>query len=103
MKVSMSLFPILATRNHAHLAHYPLRPDYRRELDRVKNTPSEGVKESPARGRGRRNRLPHHGKHWPSQGGAGGFACVSTFFHGFSRSRLGQTRMPSHALKQAVR
>src|SRR5205823_4421376 len=32
--------------------------------------------------------LPHHGKHWPSQGGAGGFACVSTFFHGFSRSWL---------------
>ena len=36
--------------------------------------PLDAVKETPASGRGRRNRLPHHLKHWPAIGGGGGFA-----------------------------
>ena len=35
---------------------------------------------APASGRGRRNRLPHHGKHTTCLGGAGGFACASGLF-----------------------
>jgi hypothetical protein len=41
------------------------------------------VKEMPARGQGRRNRLPHQCKHGTCFGGAGGFACESQFFHSF--------------------
>jgi hypothetical protein len=52
------------------------------------SAPSEAVKKTSADGPGRRNRLPHHGRHTLSQGGAGGSACVPGFFHSFSRSRL---------------
>jgi antitoxin (DNA-binding transcriptional repressor) of toxin-antitoxin stability system len=52
----------------------------------AKAAPSEDVKKSLVNGLGRRHRLPHRRKRRSCFGGAGGAACASRFFHGFSGS-----------------
>ena len=67
--------------------HRSYRPNFRKSHGLLTHLPASKVT-APSRAakklvgrRKRRKRLPHHGKHTTSFGGAGGFGCASELFH----------------------